>query len=127
MNVTARALWFTYIFALTVLALMPAPFSASIEHGDKWLHALAYLLLAMGAPWPMLAWRAALLVLFMAFYGAFIETAQSFVISLNRHGDVWDWTANMAGGCTGVALRMAWDRFQGCDDEESGGEGDGPA
>ena len=99
----AGALFFGDIFLMTILALQPMHMQGSINHVDKVLHFLAYLVLA-GLAFlfvrqikPFLKCCVALVI-----YGGIIELLQSFMPG--RYMSFADFVANIGGIAFAVML-----------------------
>lgn len=99
----AGALFFGDIFLMTILALQPMPMQGGINHVDKVLHFLAYLVLA-GLAFlfvrqikPFLKYCVALII-----YGGIIELLQSFMPG--RYMSFADFVANIGGIAFAVML-----------------------
>lgn len=96
MSIAARFLFWSALVFATVMALLPKPPGLPIDSlGDKFEHALAFLVLAFlaqlgfrDAPRWRLAER-------LSFFGAMIEVAQS-IPALQRDCDIRDWIADTA-------------------------------
>ena len=102
-----------YLAAIFVLSAQPSAAIPGSFHGlDKWLHGMAYGLLAAVwcralAAWPLqgrpTSAIAAVAVLLAALYGISDEVHQAFVPM--RTADLWDWIADGIGAGLGAA---AW-------------------
>lgn len=103
--------FWTYLPVLTVLSLMPLSLSTGVERGDLYLHALAYILMALLAPWKFDRPGVVRFMVFAFGYGVCIELAQHLLTMLNRHGDWTDIAANLTGIVLGTALRVCLDKL----------------
>jgi VanZ family protein len=72
---------------------------------DKLAHFLIFLVLSwlFFKGFRPVFWK---LLLFLGIYGALIEVVQEYFT--RRHGDVWDWVADMAGVLTFYLGRKLW-------------------
>lgn len=103
-------LWSAYVLLVLFLALGPFTVKTGVEHGDKVLHVLAFAGVALLFPWPVTLprlWVAALVVVVLA---AGIEIVQDFSPAYDRRPDRMDFLAGLAGGLTGLGLRLVLGR-----------------
>ena len=113
--ITRHGLLLAYSVLIYALSSNPVEMpGASFPGNDKWLHGIAYAVMAWLAwqalqHWPLShpgrwAW------LYAAGYGATDEWHQSFVPG--RHADVWDWLADAVGAALLLLIVTSVGRWQ---------------
>ena len=115
----AVSFWAPPLFCMFLMFLVSSQSRISIpdQLSDKWLHFLAYLILAVlllrafhQGPGRPLRWRATVLAVGCASaYGVLDEIHQTFVPG--RFGSSVDLLADVAGALAAVGLLFTWNRF----------------
>jgi VanZ family protein len=100
-----QCLWTGYLLALIVGSLLPVHLPQTVDHGDKVMHLLAYVILVL--TWPR-TWAASPVTMFClaAGLGLVLEIGQG-VLPTGRFMDIWDALANALGVGLGLAGRQA--------------------
>ncbi|MBR5854757.1 MAG: VanZ family protein [Paludibacteraceae bacterium] len=104
-----RSLAVAFAIAYACLLREPSYRLPQIEHGDKWAHWLAFMVLTLVVLWDskkanLQSWEMWLLaIVFPAFYGGFIELLQERYF-YPRTGDWADWLADCIGILIGIAV-----------------------
>lgn len=118
-----------YWIALFTGTHIPIPQSVNLENSDKWIHFLAYTGLAaqltVVVGWRarrgLQAWHLAMIGLGLAAFGGFDELTQMLV---NRTADWLDWSADLGGIFTGIAIGAIAVRLLGLGRCEANGAGE---
>lgn len=100
--------WIAYFALLLFFALGPEQAQPGMEHGDKFAHFGAFLLLIFGAPWTMSRWGIVAALALTVVVGGTIELAQDYFTTWNRTGDLFDFLADLAGGVFGLGMRLSF-------------------
>lgn len=107
-----RSIGLTCAIAYGCLLRTPTYHLPPIEHGDKWGHYIAFMLLTLALLWdshkaalkPYLRWSIA--ILYPTLYGALIEILQHHFF-YPRTGEWTDWLADCIGVATGCIIGYA--------------------
>jgi len=100
------------VFAAIILvkSLTPALPSLSIDNADKYLHVLAYLVLAAATLPTLPRVRPVLVVLGVAGFGAGVEVLQG-MLSTGRSTDIYDGLANALGALLALGIWMVFSKI----------------
>lgn len=97
------------LLGIFVLALTPLPAPVPIDHGDKFTHVLAFMVLMLWFAGLVPPSRYPLLFTMFLAYGGAMEIAQNF--TPNRFMDFADFVADAIGAAIGWALARAGLRY----------------
>jgi VanZ family protein len=105
----ARSVFTGLLIVSLVMFLLPADNLSPNAPNDKVTHLLTFAVLALSGRWagvPVLALLGGLTA-----YAAVTEVLQA-LLPINRHGDVRDLLADVAGVLLGLALSWVWARWR---------------
>ncbi len=101
-----RLAWAAYLLVLCIASLSPLALPQTVPNEDKYMHFLAYAVLAL--LWPAKKGRELRVVLYASAIGVLLEIGQG-VLPINRFMDAWDALANASGAALGmISFAFFW-------------------